>query len=51
MKIKEYRLRLRQRFFEALDQKTGWGKNEIKEIFRDVEYDVLSELIEEKEVE
>ena len=33
MRISEFHIALREEFFRALESKTGWGRNEIKEAF------------------
>ena len=32
-------------FFEKLEQKTGWGKNEIKDLYKQCEIEVLRKYV------
>ena len=50
MKILEYRQRLRDSFFERLERKTGWGKEEVKKEFEQAGEEVILEMLEEDEV-
>ena len=49
MKISAYRQQLRDAFFERLDRKTGWGKEEVKKEFEQAGEEVILKMLEEKE--
>ena len=36
--------KFREKFFERLEQKTGWSKNEVKKLFDDVYFECLEEV-------
>ena len=43
--------KLEEYFFKRIDKKTGWGKNEIKEAFKDAKFEALVELLEDAPME
>lgn len=45
MKTKEIIFEIKKRFEEALQSKTGWGKNEIIALYDNIVIEVLSENI------
>lgn len=45
MNIKELIFEIKSRFEKALEDKTGWGKNEIKTLYDQIVIEVLSEQI------
>lgn len=45
MKTKEIIFEIKARFEKALEEKTGWGKNEIKSLYDKIIIEVLSENI------
>jgi hypothetical protein len=45
MKASELMELLQQRFFDKLETKTGWGRNELKLLFLETAVEVTSELI------
>ena len=45
MKTKEIIFEIKTRFEKALEEKTGWGKNEIKSLHDKIIIEVLSENI------
>lgn len=47
--ITEFRDILRRKFFARLEEKTGWGKEEIKRLFDEVCSDTLAKMIEARE--
>jgi len=47
MEIDDVIRRIEKEFFERLDEKTGWGKEEIKKMYVQVERDVLIDVIKE----
>lgn len=49
MKIAEYRQRLRDMFYQRLERKTGWGKEEVKREFEEAGEQVVLEMLEEQE--
>jgi len=49
MKLSEYRRKLRDEFFRRLDRKTGWGKEQIKEEFREASEAILLDMLYEVE--
>ena len=49
MKILDYRQRLRDAFYERLERKTGWGKEEVKKEFEEAGEEVILIMLEEKE--
>ena len=42
--------RIQIRFFKALEAKTGWGKEEVKKIYREIEAQTLREYLDGKGV-
>jgi hypothetical protein len=44
--IKEYKQKLTDEFFKRIERKTGWGKEELKNEFRDASESVLLEMYE-----
>ena len=42
---------LREAFFAKLQQKTGWGRNEIRTLFDDCAIKILSEAISDYEID
>jgi len=46
MKASELTEQLQQRFFDKLETKTGWGRNEIKQLFLETVIEVVADLIE-----
>lgn len=48
MKFSEYAQLLRKRFFERLERKTGWGKEEVKKEYWEAATQVLEEQLNEK---
>jgi hypothetical protein len=46
MKASDLLTQLQIRFFDKLDQKTGWGRNEIRQLFLETSLEVVSDLIE-----
>ena len=49
MKISKYRQHLRDAFFERLERKTGWGKEEVKKEFNEASEQVILEMLEEED--
>lgn len=49
MKISEYRQRLRDTFFQRIERKTGWGKEEVKKEFNEASEQVTLEMLEEED--
>jgi hypothetical protein len=49
MKVSTFVQRLREEFFNQLNRKTGWGKEEIKECFNQAKDKVITEMLEEEE--
>ena len=45
-KFSEYCQRLRHNFFQRLERKTGWGKEELKKEFYEATQETLMELID-----
>lgn len=41
--------RIQELFFEALTTKTGWGRNDIKEVYKDCVIQALSEQVDNHE--
>ena len=47
MRLIDYKQRLRDAFYERLERKTGWGKEEVKREFEQAGEQVILEAIEE----
>jgi hypothetical protein len=45
---KEILNKIQELFFSKLESKTGWGKNNVKELYNQCVIEVLSEYIEDK---
>jgi len=41
--------RIKWLFFEKLKEKTGWGRNDIMEVYNSCVYQAVMELLDEKE--
>lgn len=48
MTIITYIRKFEAKFKERIEQKTGWGKNEIMIVFQDVRQELLEEILEEE---
>ena len=48
MKVSVYRQRLRDAFYERVEKKTGWGKNEIKKEFEEASEQVILDMLDEE---
>ena len=40
-----YREEVKKKFFQQLDTKTSWGKEQIKQLYIETEADVLAEIL------
>ena len=40
---------LKETFFEALNDKTSWGRNDLKDLYKDCESDALKKALTEAE--
>jgi len=49
MKISIYIQKFRDAFFERLERKTGWGKEEVKKEFNEASEQLILEMLEEEE--
>ncbi len=47
MSTKELLIKIEERFNEKLELKNGWGKNEVKMVYKDAMNEVLLELSEQ----
>ena len=48
MTHKKVKQTIQEKFFEKLENKTSWGKEEVKKLFLTVQVDVLLDKLEEK---
>lgn len=43
--------RIQELFFEALGTKTGWGRNDLKEVYKDCVNQALLEIVDKQQEE
>lgn len=51
VRLSQYRIKLKDRFFRYIETKNSWGKNEIMKAYIEIESNIIDEMIAADEKE